>query len=320
VQATLLLVVSILTAPAGWACSPAFNPIRVGSSFTAQVSGYDGLVKGLLLNLTDSQGRKRSATTDAHGIAHFQFVAAGTHYLRADHDNGYGVVVDVKGSGPANVVIPLEWPSVDPIHVRSISGTMGAPDAVPGQLEQRVLSLELLAGVSGRILATIDTAAKSRAFDFGKLAPGLYFINVLGDIGGLISIAVDPGAPERASKLDLNLIWTSCGLMYMDQSRCPQPELHLKSLQGRAKGSIFGGHGWAEIVLLDATQAQVAHVRTDHDGNFSFSGLPVGTFELRIEGDMTPVHTPIHIEPAAEASSLEVRAGYLTSCSEVRVK
>jgi hypothetical protein len=61
-------------------------------------------------------------------------------------------------------------------------------------------------------------------------------------------------------------------------------------------------------------------VRTDPNGTFSFPGPLVGTFELRIGGGgFTPVHTPLHIEPTAVSSFLEIEAhGF--GCSTVRVK
>lgn len=288
-----------------WACSITFSPISVGSSFKVKVSSYDGPVKGLVLNLSGPSGPIQSAVTGANGIAEFQNVAPGTRYLGADHDNGYNLQLDVKPNGPANVTVPMRWPSIEPIHVRSLSGTMRAPDAIPGRLEQSVLSLELLDGISGRILSSLNTTAHGE-FDFGKLAPGLYFIHLKPysafheQVGGLISIAVDPGAPSRADKLDLNLSWTSCGLAYTDQLQCPHPDLHVKKLEDHASDSMGRGLRRAEIVLLDPAQNPVAHVSTDPDGNFSFPGPLVGTFELRIDGGgFSPVHTALHIQPTA---------------------
>jgi len=308
------------------ACSLSFFPISIGSNFKVKVSGYDGPVKGLLLNLNNPQGRAQSAVTDDHGIAEFSNVPQGTLYLGADHDNGYGAELDVKSNGPANVTVPMRWPSIEPIHVRSLSGTMRAPDAIPGQLEQSILSLDLLDGISGRILSGISTAARGE-FDFGKLVPGIYFIRLKPysafhqEIGGLISVAVDPSAPARADKLDLSLTWTSCGLMYTDLRQCPQPDLHVKKLEGHASDSMGRAVRSAEIVLLDAAQNQLAHVSTDANGNFSFPDPLVGTFELRIDGGgFNPVHAPLHIEPTAGSSSLEIDAAYGASCSTVWVK
>jgi hypothetical protein len=308
------------------ACSLVFSPMSVGSSFKVKVSGYDGPVKGLLLKLNGPQGPTLSAVTDDKGIAEFSNAPPGALYLGADHDNGYGAQLDVKPNGPTNVIVPMRWPSIEPIHVRSLSGTVRAPGAIPGQPDQSVLSLELLEGVSGAILSSISTSTRGE-FDFGKPRHGLYFIRVkpypFGNqqVGGLISVAVHPIASDVADKLDLNLNWTSCGLMYTDQSQCSYPDLHVDKLAVHLADSIgrpvFGG---AEVFLLDAAQNQVARASTGASGNFSFPGPLVGTFQLRVEGGaFTPVHTPIHFEPTAGSSSLEIEAASL-GCSTVRVK
>src|ERR1700722_11019193 len=309
------------------ACSISVRPDSVGLSFGVKVSGYDGPVKGLLLNLTSPQGRVRSAITNGNGIADFNNAPPGTQYLRADHDNGYAerLQLDVKPNGPANIIVPMRWPAIEPIHVRSVSGTMRAPDAVPSQLEQRILSLDLLEGISGEILSSVTTTSRG-AFDFGKLSPSLYFIHLkpysafFGRVEGLIGIAVDQAAPAHADKLDLNLTWSSCGLQYIDLFQCTQLDLHVTMLEGHATGSMGRPPHQVEILLLDATQNQVAHVSTDSKGNFSFPGSLAGTFELRIEGGgITPVHALLDINPSAANSSLEIEAGY-GRCTSVRAK
>ena len=130
---------------------------------------------------------------------------------------------------------------------------------------------------------------------------------------------MDPAA--RADRLDLNLMATSCGLMYMDQIQCPQPDLYVNKLQGHASDDSMRRAGLrAEIALLDAARSQVAHASTDADGNFSVPDAPMGTFELRIDGaGFTPVHTPIHIEPTTRSSSLEIEAPAI-GCTSVRAK
>jgi len=324
--ATLILA-GLSTSPVSTACSLSFVPTSVGPNFKVKVSGHDGPVKGLVLNLTSLDDRSQSAVTDGNGIAYFSNVPAGTRYLGAVRDSGYGLQLDVSPNGPANVIVPMQWPSIEPIRVRSLSGTMRAPDAVAGRLDQPILSLELLEGVSGRILSSINTTDRGE-FDFGKLVPGIYFIHLKPysafrqqQVEGLISVAVDTGARARANKLDLSLAWTSCGLMYTDQFQCPQPDLHVKKLEGHVRDSVGRPLGRTEIVLLDPAQNQVANVSTDLNGNFSFPGSLAGTFELRIDGaGFTPVHTPIRIEPGAGRSSLEIEAAYGDGCSTVRAR
>lgn len=200
----VILVGFVLAAsPDSWACSLVWVPISVGSSFRVKVSGA---VKGLRLTLAGDRGGTLSAVTGDDGIAEFDNVPLGAHHLSVDPDDGFGTELDVKPNAPKNAVVPMQWPSKEPIRVRSLSGTMRGPHAILGQLKQPVLSLELMEGVSGRVLSNISTTDRGQ-FDFGKVAAGLYFIRV---IGGLISVAVDPSAPAQADKLDLSLISTSC--------------------------------------------------------------------------------------------------------------
>ncbi len=293
-----------------------------------KVSGYDGPVKGLRLKLTPgADNRARVAVTDGSGIARFYNVAWGTQYLAADPDNGFGEQLEVQPSGPAGVIVPMRWPSIEPIHVRSLSGAMRAPGVIPGEAEQPVLSLELLVGISGRILSSKNTSS-SGEFDFGLRNPGIYFIGVKGHSGfnqqieGLISLRLDPAAPSRADRLDLDLTWTSCGLMYIDQRSCLQPDLHVKKLEGHVSDSHGEPVRSGVLVLLDAARTQVARVSPDRDGDFSFPDPLAGTFELWMGlGGFSPVHTQLHIEPSASSSSVEVEAGpYLGACTVVRTK
>jgi hypothetical protein len=166
-----LFLVGLATSSVSSACSLVFAPISVGSTFKVKVSGYDGPVKGLRLKLTGPADRVRSAVTDGNGIARFLNAPWGTQYLSADPDNGFGAQLEVKESGPAGVIVPMGWPSIEPIHVRSLSGAMGGLNALSGRLEEPVLSLELLDGISGRILFPAPTrqraASLTLAHSFG---------------------------------------------------------------------------------------------------------------------------------------------------------
>jgi len=282
------------------------------------VSGQEGPVKGLLLEITSGQGRDQPAVTDGSGIAKFDHVPEGTWYLRADHDTpSFGTQLDVKANRTAGVVLPMRWPSADPIHVHSAAGTMRGPGAIPGVIDQPILSLELLEGVSGRVLSNTNTSIRGE-FDFGKTKPGLYFIRL--QSFGLVSILVDSSAPAIADKLDLSLTSTSCGLMYTDLSQCQRTELHVNKLAGHVSDSSGGAMFGAQIFLLDTEQNLAAYASTDRLGNFSFPDPLVGIFQLRIErAGFTAVHRSIYIEPTAGSSSLEIEAGFL-SCGAVWAK
>lgn len=317
-----LLLTAVASSFISSACSSFSYPISVGSSFEVRVSSYGGPVKGLRLNLNVGTGATLSKVTDDNGVARFSDVPLGTQSLRADRDNGFGFPLTVTKNGPAE--IGMRWPSIRPIQVRSISGTIRAPDAVPGFVEQRILSLDLLDAISGRVVASMNTGSRGE-FDLGRPASGIYFVRLNPytafhqRIEGLISIAVDPRA--LADKLDLNVVWTSCGLSYTDLRGCPRSDVRVRKLDGHVSGSMGRGVRRAEIVLLDGAQNPVVHVTSDPSGNFSFSGPLAGTFELRIEArGFNPIHTPLHIEPTADASFLDIQAGFGIHCSTIKAK
>ncbi len=91
-----LSLASLATSSVSSACSLTLTPLSVGSSFKVKVSGYQGPVKGLRLNLTGSLGGAQSAVTDDNGIASFYQVPSGTQYLRAEPDYSYGEQLEVK--------------------------------------------------------------------------------------------------------------------------------------------------------------------------------------------------------------------------------
>src|SRR5258706_109790 len=130
-----------------------------------------------------------------------------------------GADLEVKLDGPSDVTVPLKWPSIAPILVRSLRGTIRGPDYLPGQSQQR-LSLDLLEGSSGRRLQSLQTNDSSE-FNFESAAPGLYFLSLRPSglrgwsgeqITGLVAVALDRSAPT--DHLDVDLGWTSCGLWY----------------------------------------------------------------------------------------------------------
>jgi len=307
------------------ACSVEFVPISVGTSFSVKVTGYKGAIKGLLLTLGDYPNQDRSAVTDNGGVARFRDIPPGTWYIGADRYASSTAQLKVSANSPKDVVVKMPWPSIQPIRVRSIAGTIEGFSAGPGR-DQPVLSLELLEGASGRVLSSVDTS-KGGEFDFGHWEPGVYFINLkphpvgFENAEGPISIALDPAGRATASKLDLHLVWTSCGLMYVDQSQCKHPDLRVNKAAGRVTDEMGRAmSGGIEILLLDESQTRVATALTDSSGNFSFPDPLSGTFQLRVDfGGFAPIHTPIRVDPAAGRSSLQIQASLL-SCSTIRAK
>lgn len=109
------------------------------------------------------------------------------------------------------------------IEVRSLQGTIRAPEHYPGQPRPK-LSFDLFEGVSGRRLESLQTDETGN-FDIQNAGAGLYFLNLkpsdLKDWGndpitGQIIVAVLPDA--AAENLDIDLGWSSCGLSYVNHT------------------------------------------------------------------------------------------------------
>ncbi|HET9321906.1 MAG TPA: hypothetical protein VFO27_19085, partial [Bryobacteraceae bacterium] len=75
-------------------------------------------------------GNRAVTETDKNGVALFRGVRPGSYHLSPDHDAGIpdGVDLEVKLDGPTDVTVPLKWPSIAPVLVRSLKGRMRGPD------------------------------------------------------------------------------------------------------------------------------------------------------------------------------------------------
>ncbi len=242
-------------------------------------------------------------------------VRPGSYHLSADHDAGVpdGADLVVKLDGPANVTIPLRWPSVAPILVRSLKGTIHTPDQLPGSPQPR-LALDLLEGASGHTLKSLETT-ESGEFSLEGAAPGLYFLNLRPS--GLIAVAVDNAA--RADRLDLDIGWTSCGLWYADRSMCPRSDLRIEKLSGQVTDASGAAISDARILLFDRTETLVDELRSDSAGKFASPGPWDGPYELVVtSAGFTPLRTTVHMERRGNSSLLSplaVQLGVGGACS-----
>src|SRR5579863_8344450 len=100
---------------------------------------------------------------------------------------------------------------------------------------------------------------------------------------------------------------------HTDLRQCPQPDLHVKKLEGHASDPVGRPVRSGEIVLLDAARKQVAHASNDSGGNFSFPGPLVGAFDLRIDGGGL---NPVDRNRRCIRSDLQRRLGEIASCLE----
>lgn len=217
--------------------------VHVGPSFRIRVDDNRGRpVQGLSLEVQSSVGKSK-AVTDEDGFASFREPSPGIYSLRAEQDVGscLGKVLEVQSDASSGIAVPMTWPTVTPVTVRSLKGTLHIPNYVPGRTGPE-LSLRLLAGVSGQEVASGQSNGAGD-FDFGVTAPGIYFLDLepsaLKDsrgnpITGRIAFSVEPDA--TADHLELELGWTDCGLTYIDMTPCPPAELHISQLRGRVIG------------------------------------------------------------------------------------
>ena len=225
--------------------------------------------------------------------------------------------MEVKTDGPAGVTVPMRWPSVAPIVVRSLRGTLRRLDTPPGQAHP-IPSLALLAGVSGRILRREKTT-EAGEFSLGTVAPGLYFSSLKpSGYEGLIAISVDPNA--AMDHLDLDLAWTSCGLFYMAPTKCRQSDIQIEQLSGRVidvTGAIIPG---AKILLLDPAGTQVEQLHSDGEGKFALPRPLAGTYELVVSRlGFSTYRRTVHAKPmddSTRSSSLTVQLGVFPNCSD----
>ena len=280
-SARLILTLVAITGHC-WTCTYFYNPVTVGPNFVVSIEVRGRPIEGLRLDITGNH-----AVTDKNGYASFRGVAPGSYLVSAALDDGVAadVALDVKPDGPADLVVPMKWPHVATVVVRSLKGTIRGPDYLPGTPQPR-LSIDLLDAISGKLLKSLQTTDGGE-FSFESDAPGIYFLrlNPSGlrgwsgeEITGLIAVAVDHFPP--AHHLDLDLAWTSCGLWYSDASNCPQGDLHIGELSGRVLDTGGAAIAGASILLFDPTGKLVKRLQSDRTGTFASNHPLAGTYQL----------------------------------------
>ena len=141
------------------------------------------------------------AVSDKNGLVFFRGVQPGPHSLKVAHAAGgwADAALNVKINGPRGVIVPIQWPSVAPVHVRALNGVIRGPGYLPGR-PQPGLALDLVQGISGQVQQTLQTGGNGE-FNFESAAPGLVFCaSQVGSLGALgrtdygihLRVAVDP--------------------------------------------------------------------------------------------------------------------------------
>ena len=278
----------------GWrcnACTMVWQPVKVGPSFRIKVSSEGRPVKRLALKVNNKRFE-----TDNNGLVYFREMPPGSYFVAADHDNGYAssAELEVKADGPADVTVPLTWPSISPLRVSSLTGALHFSD-ITGQPLSGV-AIDLLEGISGRRLKSTQTTDDG-AFDFAETPAGFYFLNVNKPFSGLIAVTVDPASPQ--DHLDLELQYTSCGLYYSDRIRCSAGELQVQQLCGQVVDAASASIGDATISLYDenATPKLIGQTRSNAAGNFSMPTSVPGMYELIIASPgFTTLRKRVHVD------------------------
>jgi hypothetical protein len=324
--------------------------VHVGPSFRVRVDDNRALtVQGLSLDVESSVGKSK-AVTDENGFVSFRDLSPGIYSLRAEQDLGscLGKVLEVESGAPGGIAVPMTWPTIAPITVRSLKGTLHIPNYVPGRAGPE-LPLRLLVGVSGQEVASVHTNGTGD-FGFGVTAPGAYFLNLepsaLKDptgnpISGRIAVSVEPDA--ESDHLDVELGWTTCGLTYMDLTGCPPAELHIGQLRGQVIGPagaviVNGGDALrhravhidpagpavpnAEILLVDPGGDLIERLSSDRSGAFESKQIPPGSYDLLVRSfGFATFRARAFVSPDASPSvRLDIQLGNVRSCSSARVQ
>ena len=301
----------------GLACTVVYSTEAVGQTFKVKISGFDGSVAGLPVGLYVDGVSKVRAVTDKDGLALFRGVQPGLYYVSPDHGAGISGVaqIEVKQAESREISLSLNWPSEKPILSRSLRGTIHWANWNPGQSQPK-MSLELLEGISGRVLEKTNTDGNG-AFEFQEVARGLYFLRV--DSDGLIAVSVTPGAP--AERLDVNIGMTSCGLYYADRSSCPPANAHLDRLGGHVVDVTGGAISNADLFLLDAGGTLVQQARTDNTGSFASPRPPDGIYQLLVRSNgFSASHATLTFDSNGGNSPLEFQLGINGQCGRTNIQ
>ena len=330
--------------------TPGDQVVHVGPGFRVRVDDSRGRpVQGLSLEVQSSAGKSK-AVTDEDGFASFREPGPGIYSLRAEQDVGscLGKVLQVQSDASSGIAVPMTWPTVAPVTVRSLKGTLHIPNYVPGRTGPE-LSLRLLVGVSGQEVASGQTNGAGD-FDFGVTAPGIYFMDLepsaLNDprgnpIIGRIAVSVEPDA--TADHIELELGWTDCGLTYMDLTRCPPAELHIGALRGRVIGPagaviVNGGDALrhhrvpidpagpaipnAEILLVGPGGDLIDRLSSDRAGEFASKLVPAGSYDLLVRSfGFETFRARAFVSPdASPIGRIDIQLGNMRTCSSARVQ
>lgn len=314
-----LAFLSCLFAWAAGACQVYFRYEEVGPDFGVQVTNQGKPVDGLLLRLEPEEGGPSdSVRTGPDGLATFRDVRRGAFTIRAEHDGGGFAVlhvrVNVKAEGLAQ--LRIEWSNVRALAVRSLAGSFRA---YPSLAEQATLSLR--DAVTGRPIASTQLD-RERRFAFDGVPEGLYFVDLVARHDAwpaAFTMAVAVKREARAERLDLSLMWSSCGIQYVNLEECRASGLRLSRLAGEVRDGSGAAVPGAEVRLADREGRVVWRAAADGQGRFSAEEGLTGTYRLSVEH---PTFQPVEADLSlgSGGGEVSVQMGILSQCGSARVR
>jgi hypothetical protein len=310
-------------------CIIIFPSYSTGPAFQVRVEDRGQPVLGLRLDLKGGRFSK-SAETGPGGFAQFRNIPPGKYVVSAKLEAGMpsGADIDVRAQGPNNTTISLAWPNRSPLLVTALEGILRWP-AIEADPNESTLQIELLNARTGRSLKTMRSS-RNGGFDLGKTEPGLYILRASrtdlaierGErLSGNILVEVDPLAAKF--ELDLEIGWTSCGLMYVERHTCPQENLSIETLSGQVLDPSGASIAGATISLYTPDRVIVDQRISDEQGYFESPKQLKGTYELIVSrSGFTPLRRSVNASGSKDEdlpTALGIKLGIAGACSSARL-
>jgi hypothetical protein len=329
------------------ACSLSLARIHVSPDFRIIVSHGSTRIPGIPVEVYDEGKRGDSQTertpvltlvTSQDGIAEIKNLDKGTYLVETKGPGGGSAVYAVIGDRPEKSTseISLQWPFSlnQTLKARSFSGNLVSND--PWKPFENVQVLLWAPGLE-KPLAVADTGPQG-SFHFDVTQPGIYVLRILGhqsdvspdhQVGGDLSVELDPSAPDASASLLLRFSMTTCGIKY---SNCPAADPTIVTASRRIK--VMHRPGMAEYPevrdakykLLDDRGALLAEGTTDQRGIAELPPELQGKMTLIVgSSGLTTFQQSLELLSPDESApglvvTMTVLGDYSESCSTVRLE
>lgn len=306
-----------------WPCTVIPSYLDVGRNFQVKVQNHRGPVEGLSIKISSGRGEYHAAT-DKRGVAIFHDIPSGDWYVSTSLNDGISgaPVLKINARKRSSITVPLTWPGIDPIPVRSLKGNLILDNFIGGVDSQPKMTIALVEGISGRPLQSVE-AGSDGAFDLDSPSAGLYFLRIGTTVGreavdGFVAVEVDPRA--AAESLNLDLTWSSCGLAYTDQSTCPKSSFRFSQARGRVVDPTGAPLSKTQVYLSNSTSV-VVEQQSNAAGEFSIAAPSAGEYQFGVRRlGFTDFRARLTSTPGMQSETgLVVQLGVAGSCSQARL-